>query len=199
MDNNKKSWIWAGVIFLVVIAIIVFIFIFTDNSLKTINEKSPCNLNNYSCYDSCPSGYAKIDMGCKMGVCCKKRNQTQYLLHGFIKIKQGSCMPLINPETCIKTPVITQIAIFPKTSINQVINNYYKPVIGPIKMAVSNADDIIGYYKITLEPGNYSVFAKDSKENNDFYCNSFDNEGCACCVNLDKEQRFDILIDHSAQ
>jgi hypothetical protein len=81
---------------------------------------------------------------------------------------------------------------------NQIVDNYYRPVLGPIKMALSNAGDIKGYYEVSLEPGIYSVFAKDSKENNDFYCNSFENS-CACCVDLTQEQRFDILIDHSTQ
>jgi hypothetical protein len=199
MDNNKKSWVWAGAVFLVVIIIIVFIFVFTNNSLKNINEKSPCILNNYSCYDSCPSNYAEVDIGCGMGVCCKKTDQKQYLLYGYVDLKEGNCMPPIDPSRCTTKRIITQIAVFPKTNIDQVVNNYYRPVIGPIKMAVSNADDIEGYYKINLEPGAYSIFAKDSKENNDFYCNSFDDKGCACCVILDKEQGFDILIDHSVQ
>ncbi len=199
MDNKKKSWIWAGVVFLIVIAIIILIFAFTNNSLKKINEESPCILNNYSCHDSCSAGYAEVDLGCGMGVCCKKTDQIQYLLQGYVDMKEGNCMPPVNISMCTKSRIITQIAVFPKTNINQVINNYYRPVIGPIKMAVSNADDINGYYKIILEPGTYSIFAKDSKENNDFYCNSFDDKGCACCITLDKEQQFDILIDHSTQ
>ncbi len=198
MNTDKKSWLWAGAVFLVVIFIIIFVFIFTRNSIEKINENSPCVLNNYSCYDSCPSGYSEVDIGCKMGVCCKKIDRAQYMLYGFVELKEGNCMPPINPDLCKQDKIVTQIAVFPRTRADQIINKYYGPVIGPIKMTISNADDIRGYYKIYLEPGTYSVFAKDSKENNDFYCNSFEND-CACCVNLTQDQKFDILIDHSTQ
>jgi len=125
---------------------------------------------------------------------CKKS-----IIYGFVKLKQGNCMPPIGPD-CKDDYIATQVAVFPKVSQSSMDGSYYRTTVGPINMINSNiTNHILGYYQFELQPGQYSVFAKDPNTG-DYYCNSFDGQGNACYINLtNTATSFDITIDHSTQ
>jgi hypothetical protein len=171
-------------------------------------NQTTCEKQNYVCMKSivpepgCPNGWLEVGLGCRPGeMCCKEiqQNQTnEIVLSGYVRLKQGNCMPPIGPD-CKNDPINTEIALFGRTYQSSMEGNYYKPIIGPITFMNTNVSGIVGYYKFTLEPGEYSFFVKDPLHNNDYYCNNFDSKGNACYLNISRSQTIQIIIDHSTQ
>jgi hypothetical protein len=169
-----------------------------------VESRAKCELQGFQCFESilpepaCPTNYISLNISCRTGeICCKpdsQKNKT-LVIYGYVKIKKGNCMPPVGPN-CTTTPLITEVAVFSKTLESQMSGNYFRTAAGPIKMVYSNES---GYYEIELPYGDYSVFAKDPEENNDYYCNTMVYGGAMCYVPLTNSKQFDILIDHSTQ
>ena len=125
---------------------------------------------------------------------CKKS-----IVYGFVTLKEGDCMPPIGAN-CTEKSIATHVGIFPKTQQAKMNGNYLFTTIGPSKMVLSEINGrALGYYEIELSPGEYSIFAQDAKNANNYYCNNFDSKGYACYFNISAPLRYDIVIDYSAQ
>jgi len=169
-----------------------------------VEDRTKCELQGFQCFGSilpepaCPMNYISVNQSCSVGeICCKEapqKNKT-FVIYGYVRIKEGNCMPPIGLN-CTTTPLVTQVAVFPKTSEGQMSGSYFRTAAGPINMINSNES---GYYEMEIPYGDYSVFAKDPKGNNDYYCNTVTYGGVVCYVALTNSKQFDILIDHSAQ
>jgi len=320
---------WGKIIIVIVLVIIILLLIFLyktpkvqknvcgngfceqDENYTTCLKDCPrptptqCELNNLTCYSSCPSNYAQVDFACNSGkVCCKKieqpnkticekqgytcfgssvpepkcpsgylnvnlpcyagqvccnqtnctganegRNPTSpeccsnlkevsgqlpyskifagifwcvncgngicdqhenwyncqedcpgLYIFGLVNLKQGNCMPPIDPKKCNESYIATQVVLFPVINQSEMNGNYYQTIAGPISIGISNITNrTLGYYEFLVYSSQYSIFAKDPITG-EYYCNSFTN-GKACLVDLsnNKSQQFDILIDHSTQ
>ena len=171
---------------------------------QIIKTKEQCESLGYICKEhteGCGEGYISVGGCSKNEICCKT---TKPNIFGYASLKEGNCMPPIG-EGCTTIYIDTEIAIFPKVDVNDLDGTYYRPTIGPIITTTSDS----GYYEITVDPGEYSVFAKDPT-NDEYYCNDFtyygpshdpDNNtgpgGYACVVYVEYPIQFDIIIDHS--
>jgi hypothetical protein len=165
-----------------------------------IDSREECEDAGYSChYSSCNSGYISAGICDKDDPCCKKDTSTnKTFIYGIVKLKQGNCTLPINPNLCKLDALTTDVAIFPKVSALDMQGTYYETNVEPIKEMQSIKNGIIGYYEMDLLPGEYSIFAQDPLYHKNFYCNSFDFNGCACCfVVTNVSQQKDITIDHS--
>jgi hypothetical protein len=202
-NSRKRQSIWWQLLIIIVLSLILvtLILLVIFGYANQEKEKSPCEKLNNSCFTSCPSGYGEVDMGCFNGnVCCKeiKNPSNKIILSGFVKLKQGNCMPPTNSATCKEDSLDTYVGVFPLVPQSDLDNFYYRTTIEPIKSERSIKNGIIGYYEIEVQKGNYSVFAKDPLNNNDYYCNDIDVKGNACSININNESvSFDITIDHA--
>ncbi|MFH1823533.1 MAG: hypothetical protein ABH817_02365 [archaeon] len=147
-----------------------------------------------------PANSIRYCVDCGNGICEEDERENWFdcpedcsksIIYGYVSLKEGNCMPPVGPG-CTEIFIDTEIAIFTKVNVNDLDGTYYRPIIGPITIITSDS----GYYEIELEPGEYSVFAKDPLNNNDYYCNSFGNE-YACLITLESPTKFDIIIDHA--
>jgi len=172
-------------------------------------NQTSCEKQNYLCFKSivpepgCPSGWLEVGFGCRLGeICCQEiknqSNVTKVTLSGYIRLKQGNCMPPIGPE-CKNELINTQIALFGRTYQSSMDGKYYRPIIGPRTLMNSNVSGMTGYYRFEIEPGEYSFFVRDPLHENDYYCNNFDSKGNACYLNISISQTLQIIIDHSTQ
>lgn len=164
-----------------------------------IKERSECEKEGYRCQlSSCNSGYTKMGICGKDYFCCKKDSTPKIVIHGFVKLKQGNCMPPVDPSVCTEDLLDTYVGIFPLVPQSNLEGPYYKSTIEPITSERSIKNGVVGYYEIEVPDGKYSVFAQDPLNFNTYYCNDLDSSGYACLISVNNESvSFDITIDHA--
>ncbi len=164
-----------------------------------IRERGDCEKAGYRCqYSSCNSGYTKMGICGDDYFCCTKDTTPKLVIHGFVKLKQGNCMPPTNPTTCKEDVLDAYVGIFPIVHQSELDGPYYRSTIEPMIFERSIKNGVTGYYEIEVPKGTYSIFAQDPLNFNDYYCNNFDSNGNACVVTVDNTSvSFDIIIDHA--
>jgi len=163
-----------------------------------IKDRNDCESEGYRCqYPSCNSGYSKVGICDDNTFCCQKDTTPKLVIHGFVTLKQGNCMPPTNATSCKENPIDAYVGIFPLVPQSNLQGPYLITTVIPIASERSVKNGVIGYYEIQVPAGEYSVFAQDPLGNKVYYCNDFE-DGNACPVTVTNESvAFDITIDHA--
>lgn len=153
------------------------------------------NLLNYSILYF--SFFALISCKAPQGNASKNEDISQGIA-GRVLWREGNFMPTINGNNENKSLGIErEIMIYELTNLNQVSRNgeFYNDIQTKlIKTANSKAD---GSFKISLEPGVYSIF---TKEEGGLYANIFDGENNIFPITVEpgKVTGLTIIVDYKA-
>lgn len=107
-------------------------------------------------------------------------------LSGNVRMRRGNCMPSTSIlSRCHTKPLSTNIYIYVPVKLGDASSDK--------KLVAKAKSDNKGNYQLEVPQGTYSIFTS-------YGCNSFDGYGNRCTKTLqDKDEKYDILVDQSAQ
>jgi len=140
-----------------------------------------------------------ITVACTSSKATISQNKAEQGIEGYVYRVSGNQMPSPDVKPIPPKGLKTTIYIYQLTNLNQVQRQGQSAFYNSIKtkLVITAETDTSGYFKINLEPGHYSLFAKKDKL---FFANWFDKDNNIAPVEVlsGKFSRVEFRVDYDA-